>query len=67
MLQKASRCELIEGLGKDLIEGGVISLQYADDTLLFMGENEDCAKNLKWILSCFELCLVSVIITIRVS
>jgi hypothetical protein len=44
MLQKASRCELIEGLGKDLIDGGVISLQYADDTLIFMAKNEDWPK-----------------------
>jgi hypothetical protein len=55
MLQKANRCELIEGLGNDLIDGGVISMQYRDDTFLFMAKNEDYAKNLKWILSCFEL------------
>jgi hypothetical protein len=55
MLQKANRNRLIEGLGNDLIEGGVISLQYVDDILLFMGGNEDQARNLKWLLSCFEL------------
>jgi hypothetical protein len=55
MLQKANKCEPIEGLGNDLIDGGVISMQYTDDTFLFMAKNEDYAKNLKWILSCFEL------------
>jgi hypothetical protein len=33
----------------------VISLQYANDTILFVEKNEDYAKNLKWILTCFEL------------
>jgi hypothetical protein len=55
MLQKASNDQLIRGLGGNLIEGGVISLQYADDTILFMDDNLESAKNLKWILSYFEL------------
>ena len=29
-------------------------MQYVDDTLLFLGNNLDHAKNLKWLLSCFE-------------
>jgi hypothetical protein len=36
MLQKASMGGLIAGLGSDLINGGVMSLQYVDDTILFL-------------------------------
>jgi hypothetical protein len=55
MLQKATRGDLIDGLGGDLIDGGVVSLQYADDTILFLANKEEYARNLKWLLSCFEL------------
>jgi hypothetical protein len=34
--------------------GGVISLQYADDTILFIENNLEKAKNLKWVLTFFE-------------
>jgi len=34
--------------------GGVISLQYADDTFLFLEKNLDKARNFKWLLACFE-------------
>jgi hypothetical protein len=46
---------LIKGLGNELIQGGVISLQYADDTILFVDKEEEYARNLKWILACFEI------------
>jgi hypothetical protein len=36
MLQKASSVGLIRGLGRDLVLGGVVSLQYADDTMLLV-------------------------------
>jgi hypothetical protein len=55
MLQKATNRGLMKGLGNELIEGGVISLQYADDTILLIENNESYARNLKWILTCFEL------------
>jgi hypothetical protein len=55
MLQNATRVNLTRGLGEDLIEGGVVSLQYADDTILFLGKEEECARNLKWILTYFEM------------
>jgi hypothetical protein len=29
-------------------------MQYADDTLLFLENDLNSARNLKWILSCFE-------------
>jgi hypothetical protein len=54
MLQKAAEVDLIRGLGCDLIERGVISLQYADDTILFIDKDIRHAKNLKWILNFFE-------------
>jgi hypothetical protein len=34
--------------------GGIVSLQYADDTLLFLGNDMEKAKKNKWVLSCFE-------------
>ena len=54
MLFKASQNQLIKGLLSDVIPGGVISLQYADDTILFLESDEDMAKKLKWLLTCFE-------------
>ena len=32
----------------------LISLQYADDTLLFLEDDLDKANNLRWLLICFE-------------
>jgi hypothetical protein len=55
MLQKVGSGNLIEGLGNEIIEGRVISLQYANNTILFMAKDKEYARNLKWILSCFEL------------
>ena len=54
MLHKAVNNNLICGLLPNAIPGGVASLQYADDTILFLGNSIECAKNLKWILTCFE-------------
>ena len=54
MFQKAQDHELIKGLGCELIPQGVISLQYADDTILFLSDNVKKARNMKYILACFE-------------
>jgi hypothetical protein len=54
MLSKAASAGLIRGLLPQVVPGGVISLQYADDTILFLENNERMARNLKWFLSCFE-------------
>jgi hypothetical protein len=54
MLFKAASNSLISGLCSDLIPNGVICLQYADDTILFMDKDEQKAKNLKMVLTCFE-------------
>jgi hypothetical protein len=45
---------LIRGLCPDFVPGGVVCLQYADDTLLFLEKSNEIATNLKWILTCFE-------------
>jgi len=54
MLKKAVAAGLIKGLGTDLVENVVASLQYADDTILFLDCKEEVVKNLKWVLTCFE-------------
>ena len=54
MLSKAASNGLIRGLLPQVVPGGVICLQYADDTILFLAANEDYVRNLKWFLSCFE-------------
>jgi hypothetical protein len=55
MLQKVAGVGLIKGLGNEIIEGGVISLQYVDDTILFLDRDKEKVENLKWILTYFEL------------
>jgi hypothetical protein len=55
ILYKAVEVGLIKGLGNDITQGGVISLQYVDDTILFVNKEETSARNLKWILTYFEL------------
>ena len=47
MLVKSADHGLITGLMSKVFRGGIISLQYADDTLLFLENNLDKAKNFK--------------------
>uniref|UniRef100_A0A453GJH1 Reverse transcriptase domain-containing protein n=1 Tax=Aegilops tauschii subsp. strangulata TaxID=200361 RepID=A0A453GJH1_AEGTS len=54
MLKKAASQELIAGLLPNIIPGGVVSLQYADDIILFLENSVHKARNFKWFLSCFE-------------
>ena len=54
MLIKAAKQGLITCLMPELFPGGIISLQYADDTLLFLENNLDKAQNFKWLLACYE-------------
>jgi hypothetical protein len=44
----------IQGVVLHLVDNGLSILQYADDTLIFMGDNLDKAKNLKLLLCAFE-------------
>jgi hypothetical protein len=54
MLIKDAMHNQITGLMHEMILTGIISMQYADDTLLFLTNNLGNMVNLKWILSCFE-------------
>ena len=54
MLIKGSNQNLIRGLCPRFNPGGVVCLQYADDTLLFLENDREVATNLKYILTCFE-------------
>ena len=37
-----------------VIPGGVISLQYVNGTILLLEKDIEMARNLKWLLTCFE-------------
>lgn len=54
MLTKAAARNLISGVMTDVREGGVISLQYADDIILFSDADEEHLRNLKGALVLFE-------------
>lgn len=54
MLTRAAQHSHIRGLMTRLYPNGVISLQYADDTLIFIDDKLETAQNLKWFMSCFE-------------
>jgi hypothetical protein len=54
MLMKAAKQGLISDLLPQVVEGGVIGLQYADDTLLFLENDLEKASTMKWLLVCFE-------------
>lgn len=47
MLSKAIQHDLISALFLDAIPGGVVSLQYADDTILFLDASFGPSRNLK--------------------
>ena len=54
MLMKAARSSLVAGLLPRALDGGVLSLQYANDILLFLENDLEKANNLKWLLICYE-------------
>jgi hypothetical protein len=54
MWRRASRGNMIKGLLPDFREGGVISLQYVDDTIVFSDPSEQYLRNLKSSLIWFE-------------
>src|SRR4051812_20021529 len=53
MLAKAANLGLIKEMCPDVCPGGIICLQYADDTILFLDKSLEVADNLKLVLSCF--------------
>jgi hypothetical protein len=54
MLMKASKKGFITGLMSRLYLEGVVSLQYANDTLFFMAHDTQVASYLKWLMVYFE-------------
>ncbi|XBI19780.1 hypothetical protein VPH35_061221 [Triticum aestivum] len=44
----------MSGVLPHVISGGIMSLQYSDDTLLFLEPSLNNARNVKWLLSCFD-------------
>jgi hypothetical protein len=54
MLLKGGNEVLIRGLCPHFVPGGVVCLQYDDDTLLFLEKSKSIATDMKWFLTCFE-------------
>ena len=55
MVGKAQRANLITGLADNLILGGVILLQYADDTIVCLQNDMTKARNMKLLLYFYEM------------
>jgi hypothetical protein len=54
MLVKASKKGHNTGLMNSMCPEGIVSLQYADDTLLFLDHDYKAGCYMKWLLVCFE-------------
>jgi hypothetical protein len=54
MLMKASSKGIITGLMSRMYPEGVMSLQYIDDTLLFLTHDTQATCYLKWLMVYFE-------------
>ena len=54
LIARAREDGQISGLIPHLIDDGLSVLQYADDTIIFMDDSIEEAKNMKLILSTFE-------------
>jgi hypothetical protein len=54
MIQQAQSASLVTGLVPHLIENGVVSLQYADDTIILVQDDMEQIIHLKLILYMFE-------------
>jgi hypothetical protein len=54
MLIKAADKSYITSLMSSMHPAGVVSLQYADDTLLFLEHGYDSATHLKWLMTWIE-------------
>jgi hypothetical protein len=54
MLIKAVKMDYLTGFMNSIYLEGVLSLQYVDDTLLFLKHSYEDATHLKWIMLCFE-------------
>jgi hypothetical protein len=54
MLERAKASGFIIGLVLEFMEGGLMHLQYVDDTILFLNLDEESICNTKFLLCCFE-------------
>jgi hypothetical protein len=54
LIKRAKNSGQIEGVVPHLVDDGLSILQYADDTLIFMDDNLDKAKNVNLLLYAFE-------------
>jgi hypothetical protein len=54
MLDSARKKGRIKGVVPNLVERGISHLQYADDTVVLIQDDEESILNLKLILYCFE-------------
>jgi hypothetical protein len=54
MLIKAAHGGYISDFMDDMYPEGVISLQYTDDTLLFLTHEDDLANYVKWLMIFFD-------------
>jgi hypothetical protein len=54
LIERSKDQDLFSGLVPHLVDGGISILQYADDTILFVEDDVDMAKNLKLVLCAFE-------------
>jgi hypothetical protein len=55
ILDKANRVGHIHGVVPHLIPGGITHLQYVDDTMILIQNDDLAIANLKFLLICFEL------------
>jgi hypothetical protein len=54
LIARSKKAGQVEGVIPHLVQDGLSILQYADDTVIFMGHDMDKAMNMKLILSTFE-------------
>jgi len=54
LISRAKEAEQIEGVVPHLVEDGLSILQHADDTIIFMDNDLERAKNMKLLLCAFE-------------
>lgn len=55
ILTRARDCSHIKGLIPHLVPGRLTHLQYADDTIIMIGLDDEVIANTKFLLYCFEI------------
>jgi hypothetical protein len=54
LISRAKEAGQIQGVVQHLVDEGLSILQYADDTIIFMDNDIERAKNIKLLLCAFE-------------